>query len=84
MQDCSNCYLIVLLVILGEILAIGNLEPPKNIEKLPPCRTCKVFVESFKKVSITYGNSDCKTLYLKTFYVSKCVIRIQFKVSQSE
>ncbi|CAH1103127.1 unnamed protein product [Psylliodes chrysocephalus] len=49
MQDCSNCYLIVLLVILGEILAIGNLEPPKNIEKLPPCRTCKVFVESFKK-----------------------------------
>nr|XP_023027027.1 cysteine-rich with EGF-like domain protein 2 [Leptinotarsa decemlineata] len=31
------------------INAFGNLEPPKNTTKLPPCRACKVFVESFKK-----------------------------------
>ncbi|KAG5895488.1 hypothetical protein JTB14_011186 [Gonioctena quinquepunctata] len=31
------------------IHAFGNLEPPKNSKKLPPCRACKIFVESFKK-----------------------------------
>ncbi|XP_018578048.1 cysteine-rich with EGF-like domain protein 2 [Anoplophora glabripennis] len=31
------------------IVAFGDLEPPSNSSKLPPCKACKTFVESFKK-----------------------------------
>ncbi|CAG9855194.1 unnamed protein product [Phyllotreta striolata] len=41
--------LLTILVICREIQAVGNLETPKNTVKLPACRACKVFVESFKK-----------------------------------
>lgn len=40
------------------IHAFGNLEPPTNSSKLPPCKACKTFVESFKKVSLNSFNSS--------------------------
>lgn len=43
------CVLLTIFCLFNNLWALGDFKTPKNTTKLPPCRACKMFVESFKK-----------------------------------
>ncbi|XP_057664708.1 cysteine-rich with EGF-like domain protein 2 [Diorhabda carinulata] len=49
MRRWLQLFIILYYIFFKGIVAHNNIETPKNITKHPPCKACRIFIESFRK-----------------------------------